>query len=481
MQGSIYLDTRENQKRKKGYPLTCLLTGNGEQKPFVLGLLFEKEDWDFVKEEPLRDKRKILQVRKKKRILEELLSKAYDDKTIDFEYVKSILKSDKDIFSNYIDFYQFGYDLADELSEEIDLKGAEKDGNARVYRNALNQLKKLFKRVGFAEIDYNLLTEFKKHQLRIGNSKSTVNLYIRTIGAIYREGLERYKLKYDHDPFKKIYKGITVQNNRTKKRNVSKETIKILELLETIPEGQLYAVELHLLQFYFGGQDMIDIYYLENRKFSNNDRVYFFRGKLEDEGYEFDLMVPKKAKKILIKRNTGKPFVFEGRKDKTGYRTFMRRIATNLVKVQERYNLHVENIEKISGKSYHKIEVLPLGGNLTTKVSRHTFATIGARKFINEDLLRALMGHKRNDVDTIYKDVFPEKDRDHWHNEIIDTSQITNIQVMYIYELGYIRNGKRGKHYRYFTQKPTKDKLITEDGRVFKKPLFWNKIYLVKI
>ena len=58
------------------------------------------------------------------------------------------------------------------------------------------------------------------------------------------------------------------------------------------------------------------------------------------------------------------------------------------------------------------IEVQPLGGKIRIKVARHSFATIAKGLFIDTDLLRELMGHERNDVDTIYKDKYPEKVRD---------------------------------------------------------------------
>jgi hypothetical protein len=66
------------------------------------------------------------------------------------------------------------------------------------------------------------------------------------------------------------------------------------------------------------------------------------------------------------------------------------------------------------------IEVMPTGGNLSVKVARHSFATIGKRLGIEEDILRELMGHERNDVDNYYKDRYPMKVRDEALWKIID-------------------------------------------------------------
>jgi hypothetical protein len=71
-------------------------------------------------------------------------------------------------------------------------------------------------------------------------------------------------------------------------------------------------------------------------------------------------------------------------------------------------------------QSQEKIEVLPVGGFIRIKVARHTFATIGKQLVVETDLLRELMGHERKDVDTIYKDKYPENVRDLAHEKIID-------------------------------------------------------------
>jgi len=56
--------------------------------------------------------------------------------------------------------------------------------------------------------------------------------------------------------------------------------------------------------------------------------------------------------------------------------------------------------------------VLPKGGELTSKVIRHSFATIGKFLMIDVDVIRELMGHERGDMDTVYKDLYPEGVRD---------------------------------------------------------------------
>ena len=128
------------------------------------------------------------------------------------------------------------------------------------------------------------------------------------------------------------------------------------------------------------------------------------RGKLAGTGYEFDLKIVEKAQIIIDKYKVKGKYVFPWRKDFEGYRSFRNNLRRSLDFVQEQ----------------EKIEVLPLGGFIRIKVARHTFATIGKQLFVETDLLRELMGHERNDVDTIYKDKYPEDVRDAAHLKIIE-------------------------------------------------------------
>ncbi|CAL2095469.1 conserved protein of unknown function [Tenacibaculum sp. 190524A02b] len=492
MQGKIFLNTRKGQQLKNGaYPLICELTGDGQQKPFSLKMKFFKEDWNFEKEEPKKDKTKLFLVRKKKSLLDALLLKSLDDNTITFDYIKKALNGKLDVIEGRqtkggkgkIDFIKLGFDLAAEKKNVVSEKGVDKEGNAAVYENALNQFIKFVPKIDLIDLDYATLVRFKNEQLKIGNKKTTISNYLRTLRAIYNEGLRREQLKVTPHPFEGLFNDISVKSNRTKKRNISKETLKILECFtNNLARGQQDAVDLFLLQFYFGGQDLFDIYYLEKKQVAKNDRVYFTRGKIEEGGYQFDLKICDKAITILQRmKKPNQGFLFSGRKDYTGYTNYRSRINKNLKIIQNNYNSHVERIEKLNNNEYHKIEVLPLGGYITTKVARHTFATIGSRLYVEPDLLRALMGHERDNVDTIYKDTYPEEERDKFHSQIIDTSGI-EVEAKYVYHLEYFdENRIRRWKYRYFDEKPTKIDLLEEvTGKSYSEPRHLKKIYLIK-
>ncbi|PKH49505.1 hypothetical protein CXF68_01845 [Tenacibaculum sp. Bg11-29] len=484
MQGKIFLNTRSGQQLKNGaYPLICELTANGQQKPFSLKMKFHIEDWDFNKQEPKKDKTRQFLIRKKKSLLDSLLLKALDDNSITINYIKSALNGKLELNeTGKVDFINFGFELSKEKKEIVSSKGIKKEGNAESYITALNQLKKFKSQIDISEVDYNLLTEFKNQKLKLGNKKNTVAAYMRALRAIYNECTRRHKIKPEHNPFEGVFSGISVKKNRTKKRNLSAESIKLLESFEgNLVKGQQLAIDLFLLQFYFGGQDLTDIYHLEKKQLSKNGRVYFTRGKLDEGGYEFDLKIFNKTNILLNKFISRDNFLIPGRKDYTGYKNYRSRVNNNLDKTQKRYNEHIQLIESLTGKEYHKLELLPLGGKITTKVARHTFSTIANRKYIEPDLLRALMGHERDDVDTIYKDVYPEEERDKFHSEIIATSNI-KLETKLVYQLEYFNEkNTRSWKYKYFDKQPSLKEITDQTTlKKYSQPRYFKKIYLLK-
>lgn len=395
MNGKIRLDVRKNQARKNGFPVCVFLHHKGKQKKINLGLYFLENDWDLKTQLPKKDTASIFFIKRKKLMLEELVFQYKNKNSINLEVVKDqllgIVPAD-----NAVSFFEFYQSYLSELTEK------NKHSTVALYQVAYDRLKVYRSDLTFAQIDYNLLNGFKEWRLKKGNTKSTVHTYLRKYRAVYNEAVRR-KITPDENPFSGVFKSITVKANRTKKRHITKAAIKELEMLDLQTMHHQRAVDMWLLMFYFGGQDFKDIYYLKRNQI-NKKRVYFMRGKLDGNGYQFDLPIVPKAQKIIDKYKVTGKYLFPWPKDFTRYKQFRDNLRRSLDKAQ-----------KITA-----IEVQPLGGPLRIKVARHSFATIGKNLFIESDLLRELMGHERNDVDTIYKDKYPEKIRDEALLKIIE-------------------------------------------------------------
>lgn len=379
----------------QGYPLAINISHQGKRKRKNIAFCLEKH---FIEDEGMvSSKHPDYDVLAP--IIMNLKIKA---RKIIMNQCKSVDVAFEELFS--IDFSEIGFiDYAKKLISEMqqmaevmkkfDEKGANKIlGNVKVYQNVVSQFENFAKSTSLQNLDYETISRFKTYNLSIGNSKSTINLYLRTIRAIYNKGILIYSLP-DKKPFKAVFDGLRVKSYDSRKKYLDREGIAKLEALNLNSAKQKY-VDLFLLQFYFGGCDLIDLYYLKERQVRKG-RIVFERTKTST-GNRIDLKVHPNAQKIIDKYRSGNEWLFPWNKDKKLYESFRRAYQKALIDVQKK----------------ESIEVLPDGGNVAIKVARHSFANRAKTLMIESDVIRELMGHERDDVDNYYKDKYPEKVRD---------------------------------------------------------------------
>lgn len=293
-----------------------------------------------------------------------------------------------------------------------DLKARNKiNGYVRSIDNAMVQFTACAPAVGVLQIDAKVLARFKRQQQLAGNSKSTVSLYLRSVRKLYNEAIVLYKLP-DEKPFAGIFKDLKVKSSQAKKKYIDIATVRLLENAALgVEHGR--ARDLFLLQFYFGGCDLTDIYFLK-RVQVRKGRVFFERGKTD---VVIDLAVHPKAKEIIDRHAAvDGEYLFPWKKSSQFYINFRRRQARMLVEIQDKQAVLAAN----GGNEALRVDVLPDGGNLAIKVARHTFGNIAKGLMLDPDLIRELMGHERDGVDNWYKDVFPQKVRDEALFKIIE-------------------------------------------------------------
>lgn len=312
-----------------------------------------------------------------------------------------------------VDFSQIGFiEYAEKLISEMDsmsiqmkkfdLKGSNKIvGNIKCYRNVISQFGNFAQNTTLQNLDYETLIRFKNYNISIGNSKSTVHLYLRTLRSIYNKGIMIHRL-VDEKPFSKVFEGLKTRSYDSQKKYLDREAIEVLEstVLFKTTAKQKY-LDLFLLQFYFGGCDLIDLYYLKERQLRKG-RVVFERTKT-NSGTRIDLKLHPSALKIINQYKEGGEWLFPWGKEKKEYEIFRRTYQRALIYIQEKLF----------------IDVQPDGGYIAVKVARHSFANRAKILMIETDVTRELMGHERDDVDNYYKDKYPEKVRDTALFEII--------------------------------------------------------------
>lgn len=298
-----------------------------------------------------------------------------------------------------IGFYNFARELVTEMKltaeavGKYDFKVKNKIlGNVKCYENVLAQFEPFGDAIPLQKLNYEVLMRFRNYNIGMGNSKSTIHLYLRTLRAIYNKGIMKYGFM-DAKPFTGVFDGLKTRSFDNKKKYLDRAMIVVLENLNLTTQKAKY-LDLFLLQFYFGGCDLIDLYYLQKKQIRKG-RLIFERTKT-NTGTRIDLAIHPKAAAILKKYENDTEWVFPWKKEKTEYEKFRGVLQTALVYLQKKYD----------------IEILPDGGNLAIKVARHTFANLAKNLNIEADLIRELMGHERDDVDNYYKDKYPELIRD---------------------------------------------------------------------
>lgn len=378
---------KSDGKSKGLYPVKLIITHQKKIRRKTIGYS-SAEDWNALHELPKTSHDDYEDLYG---LIMEYRKKALSLKFKELESVASGMSFFEGSKGKITNFYLF----ADQEIERM--RKLNRNGNADAYQYATDQLEKFAPELNFTDITRTLLENFKQHKKEEGLKNTSIRTYLYEIRAIYNKAV-RMGICEDSRPFTGLFLDLPVRVRRNKNEYLDRKGLKKTKEAEELSKEQQMAVDLNLLQFYFCGADLVDVYYLKKKQIVKG-RAFFKRAKLGVKGYEFDVKVLPEAEEIINKYKTDDDddeYIFPWRKDKTGYKTF-------------RSN-HNRKLERVRKKL--KIELMPKGGKLTSKVVRHSFATLGKFAGIDPDIMRELMGHERNDIDTAYKDKFPEKIRD---------------------------------------------------------------------
>jgi len=285
---------------------------------------------------------------------------------------------------NYIDELITGFKKANQL------------GNANVYTDLKRALKKAYndQDMNFKNLNYSFLMKFEQ-SFRSTNAKETsISYYMRTLRAVYNRAIKEKVCKKDDYPFDD-YK-ISKFNTETRKRAITKDDILKITLVELENEKHIDARNYFLFMYYTMGLNFTD---LSLMKWSNihNNRLSYTRVKTGKIYGNIELLEP--ALNIL---NYYRSIFYQG---KEGY------IFPILILSRHKEPQTIENrIHKIIGqvnKSLKKIaEKAGINVNLTTYVSRHSFATNLKKSGVSITQISGMMGHSSEKTTQIYLDSF---------------------------------------------------------------------------
>ena len=276
-------------------------------------------------------------------------------------------------------FFQFTEEIIQSLLEE------KRIGNARSYRNVLREIKKFQKNVDFpfTELNYQFLTRLEHYYLAKGLSVNGLGVYMRTIRAIFNKAIKAGLIDRAAYPFETY----SIKSKPTKKRAIRYEDIQKIEALNFEPSDPLFeARSMFLLSFYLMGVSFIDLAFLKVGNLVDG-RVQYKRRKT---GKFYDIKISANAQEILdhyLEDKEGQDYIFPIIKRTSLFDQF-RDIQWAL----KRYNTRLKEIAQLAG----------IEENLTSYVSRHTFASIANNMEIPVTAISQMLGHTNLTTTQVY-------------------------------------------------------------------------------
>jgi integrase len=293
-------------------------------------------------------------------------------------------------------FFRFGYEFIDELVK------SNRIGTARSYKGALDALKKFVKGKDllFRDVTYNFLLKFEAHHLGKDNSINGLAVYLRAVRSLFNNAMKSglvEKQLYPFDDYK-------IKSVPTKKRALDWHYIKTIIDLEIPPQHLCFHARNYFLASYMMyGMNFMDMAFLKKEDIKNG-RITYRRKKTSKL---YDIKLSENLKKILsyyINLNPDSEYVFPIVKRESALLQ-----NRDILWARKRYNKKLGLLANLCG----------IEENLTSYVSRHSFATQAMRKDIPLNAISTMLGHSSLKTTEIYLKSLPSEVLDDYNALIL--------------------------------------------------------------
>jgi len=418
----ISLDTRR-AKADGTYPLILRLSHNRKTTSIKTGFHFKKEDWDSEKNEVKKSYKGSSNItrlnneiqKKKAEFLDSLLKLDEKEKQRPLSLTDLKQKIDPSFASS--SFYGFGEKIIK------DLINAERIGSAKSYRGVLNFLKTFnkgkpldknkggdpkkakfkqenFSDLKFEEIDYSFLRKLESYHLGIGNELNGLSVYMRGIRSLYNQAIKAGKAEISLYPFTD-YK---IKNTPTRKRALESSYLSKIIALKLPKKHQAYNARNYFVASYMMyGMNFADMAYLQKNDITHG-RIQYRRRKTSKL---YDIKISEGLAGIITHYTQQSPkskYVFPILK-RDGAIMQQRDIQW----ARKNYNENLKTIAEMCG----------IEQNLTSYVSRHTFATNAMLSEVPVNVISAMLGHSSLKTTEIYLKSLPSNVLDDYNSKLV--------------------------------------------------------------
>ncbi len=402
----VVLDERR-ANRKGTYPVMFRITSNRITSNYSTGIAISKEHWN--QEASLvsnlcpnyRELNKNLPSKFLK--AQRLILQLEEDGQFTFECFKQrmsnspIVKHQKTLFADY----------ANQLV--ADMIEVNRVGNASVYQTAINRVTSFANNMAltFQDIDYTFIEKFKHQLTKDGVKPNTIGNYLRSIRAIYNKAIKAKLVDRTCYPFHEI----TIKTEKTAKRAISiTEIATIYKSTYDAHTPKWHARNFFLLSFSLRGISFTDLAYLSAGSIKDGVITY----KRKKTGSKLTVRLMPLAKDILtFYRGTNEHYllpVFTKNIPEGG--TEAKAITRQWIKTTNKWLKRIASDCKIQA-------------DVTTYVTRHSWATIAKRLGYSNELIAECLGHQYgNKITNIYLDSFDQRLIDDVNENVLSSIQV---------------------------------------------------------
>jgi integrase len=295
------------------------------------------------------------------------------------------------------DFFEFADRIIKDLTE------AKRIGTKKSYQCTIDVLEKFHgsRKLTFAQIDYEFLMKFETKHYAKGLGANGLSVYMRNIRSLYNRAIKAKVADEKLYPFK-AYK---IKSEPTRKRAIGEDALNSIIALELDSTHTLFHARNYFVASYMMyGMNFTDMAYMTEASLMDG-RVQYRRSKTSKL---YDIKITPALQEILdyyrSHRKGNSPYLFPIIK-----RTSAEGQDKDIQWARKRYNKKLKELAKVCG----------ISANLTSYVSRHSFASQAVLLEIPVLAVSTMLGHSSLKTTQIYLAGLPTQMMDDYHAKIL--------------------------------------------------------------
>lgn len=287
------------------------------------------------------------------------------------------------------------YDFFEDMIKEKLVLG--KIGTMLAYKDAFNTMKK-YKggNLKFPEITYSFLKGLEIHLLQKGCTNGGIGARMRSIKAVYYEGIRRGLVDKEHNPFSttmnKSGYSLSKLKSESNPKSLSMEEIELLKGFDYLQHPTLIKSYLYFMfSFRMFGMNFADMCDLEKREI-HDGRIMYKRNKT---GRVFNLKISDEAQYIIDYFSTEQ----KQNQSKYIFPILNEHIHKTPTQIKDRSH---KVLRKVNKNLKEIAKLLSIETPITFYVARHSSATTLKRKGISTEIISEALGHTNSIITQRY-------------------------------------------------------------------------------